>query len=466
MPEYSVPHEAVIHVNGAVVVFTFVISVLTGILFGMAPALQLAKRDLRDAMQESGRSLTGSTRTGKARGLLIISEVALTMVLLVGAGVAIRGFIALLQTRLGYDPTNVLSMWVNTREGQYKTWETRRIYFQRVLEKLRTTPGVVSAAATITATPPWIGFETGFDMAGHPENPNQQTRVGLISDDYFSTVHIPLLSGRIFSGAELERSAHLALINEEMLRQYWPNGQSPIGQKIRVPELRFEGNAFVVTPPNADPSLEIIGVVATARNRGLHDAPKPAIYIPYTLVLPPGCNFLVRTAGDPHKLIRALSEELRTVDPDQPVTQVMTLDESLSRFQRAYPRFSTTLFSIFATVGLLLAATGIYSVISYIVTRRTHEFGIRMALGARGGDVLRLIVTMVASLMFTGIAIGLVGSLALSRVVSNYVQGWDAKDPIAFLAVTAVLLSVAIVACLLPARRAATIQPMTALRHE
>ena len=465
MPEYSVPHEAAIQVNRAVVLFTFAISVLTGILFGLTPALQLAKPDIRDAMQESGRGFEGGARGSKIRSALIVCEVALTMVLLVGAGVAIRGFVVLMEVPLGYDASNVLTMFINSREGAYKTWESRSIYFQRILDKLHDAPGVKSVSASITAMPPWIGWETEFEIAGRAKNSNQQVMVGLVGGDYFSAIRIPLLRGRTFSRAELLRPDRVAVMNEEMLRQYWPDGHDPVGLRIHVPALNFQGNPYILAPPG-DQWLQIIGVVATARNRGLHDKAKPAIYIPYTLALPPGCVYLIRTDGDPRKLINTLREQVRSVDADQAVTRVMTLEESLADRERAYPRFSTTLFSIFASVGLVLAATGLYSVVSFVVTRRTHEFGIRMALGARGKDILRLVVGMTARLMFAGVAIGLVSSLALSRVIANYVKEWDAKDPLAFFGVTTILLIVALVACWFPASRATAIQPLVALRHE
>lgn len=466
MPEHSVPHEAAIRVNGAVVLFSFGISVLTGILFGMAPALQLAKPDVRNAMQESGRGFSGGTRTGRIRSLLIVFEVALTVMLLVGAGIAIRGFIALTNASLGYDPSNVLTLFVSSREGEYKTWEARRIHFERILDKLRTTRGVQSAAAALSAIPPRIGWDTELEIGGQPKDPNRRSLVALVAGDYFSTLRIPLLRGRIFSRGEEQRPDPVAVINEEMQRHYWPDGRDPIGLKIRVPELKLQGSAYFFTPPAADQWLQIIGVVATSRNRGLQDPPKSAIYVPYTLVLAPACWFMVHTEGDPHRLVNALREQIRSVDAEAPVSQAMTLTELMVRGERAHPRFSTTLFSIFATVGLILAATGLYSVVSFVVTRRTHEFGIRMALGARATDVLTLVARMTARLIFAGIAIGVVGSLALSRVVASYVQSWDPKDPIAFVTVVIVLLLVAFMACWFPTRRATAIQPMLALRHE
>jgi predicted permease len=231
MPEYSVPHEAAIQVNGAVVLFTFGIAMTTGILFGMAPAFQLAKTDVRDAMQDTGRGFAGSTRAGRTRSALIVAEVALTMVLLVGAGIAIRGLLALTATRLGFDPSNVLTVQMNLPLGSYKSWDARATHLNRVLNRLQSTPGMVAAAGTLTAMPPYIGFSADFEIPGRAKDPNQKTRIGLIGGDYFGAIRVPLLRGRMLSSGEMARSRRVGVINEEMLRRYWPGG-NPIGVKI------------------------------------------------------------------------------------------------------------------------------------------------------------------------------------------------------------------------------------------
>jgi predicted permease len=466
MPEFSVPHEAAIQVNGEVVIFTFAIAVLTGILFGMAPAFQLVRADVRDAMQGTGRGFSGGTRAGKTRSALIVAEVALTMVLLVGAGIAIRGLVALTATHLGFDPSDVLMAQMILPRGAYKTPELRAARWSRVIGKIRTTPGIVAAAGTLNAAPPSVGFNADFEIPGRSDiGPDQKALLGLISDDYFSVLRAPILRGRDFSQAEIARSQRVGVINEAMLRRYWPD-TNPIGVKIRIPALS------AIVPPEdraaftADNPVEIVGVVATTPNRGLMDSPGPAIYLPWTVVPPAGGTmFLIRTSGDPHRLVNAIREQVRSEDPDQPLTQVMTLEEHLQT-DFAYPRFSTTLFSIFAGVALLLASSGLYSVVSYVVARRTHEFGIRMALGARPADVVSLVAGMTARLIGVGIAVGLACSLALNRVTANYVAGWNPKDPVAFAAVIATLLGAALLAALPPARRAVSIQPVRALRHD
>ncbi len=466
MPRHAMPHEAVIHVNGAVVLFSFVLSVFAGMLFGMTPALQLAKSDIRGTMAETGGAVSGGGRIGRVRGMLIVSQVALTMVLLVGAGIALRGLAALDNTPLGYDPSNVAFFPLGTRDGAYPTWQERRAYFDGILEKLRAIPGVESATASSSATPPWIGFQTPFETAGQAQpDPNQTTLVGMVSSDYFSTLRIPLLRGRDFSEQDIARVAHVAVLNEAMQRRYFPN-ENPVGRRMRVPALRDGGNPSLAMPPQADEWLEIVGVVGSARNRGLSEEPRPAIYIPYTRALPPGSAFMVRTTGDPHHLFNVLRREVLAVDDLQPPMGMSTLEEILADSQFAYPRFSTVLFTIFGVVGLLLAGTGLYSVVSYTVTQRTQELGIRIALGAMRRDVLRLVGGMTAKLMLTGMAIGLAASLALSRVIAHHVQGWDPNDPAAFVAVSLLLMAVALGACWRPARRATRIRPVNALRHQ
>lgn len=465
MPQYSVPHEADIHVNGQVVLLTFAISVVTGILFGMAPALQLAGTDVSQTMQSGSRGSSEGGRGSKIRSVLIVAEVALTIVLLSGASVAIRSFLALERMPLGYRPEQVLAMNINLPHGRYTTWTARNGFFERMASEFRTIPGVRTATFTETALPPYIGFTTDFEIAGRPKTERQQLRVGLIGAQYFDTVGIPLLQGRLLTEAEIVRNAHLAVINDELRKRYFPSGPGPLGARIQVPGLKID-QPEVFTPPEGDQWFEVVGVAATARNRGLQEAPEPAIYIPYNMATVPGGTFLLKTEMEPLSIARAARERVRSVEADLPVTEVRTLEEYLSSFERAYPRFSTTLFSIFAGVGLLLAATGLYSVVSYTVAQRTHEFGIRMALGAQRHHVLRLVVGSMMVLIAIGTAVGLAGSMALSQVTSRFVEGWNPRDPVAYVAVAAVLLFTGLLACWFPARRATAIDPMNALRHD
>ena len=465
MPQYSVPHEADIRVNAQVVLLTFAVSVLTGILFGMAPGLQLARADVAQAMQSGSRGSSEGSRGGKLRSGLIVGEVALTVILLTGAAVSIRSFLALVRVPLGYQPQNVLTMNVNLPQGRYTTWTARNQFFERMASEFRLIPGVRTATFTETAMPPYIGFNSDFEIAGRTKTERQQLRIGLIGPEYFETVGIPLLQGRLLTSAEIVHNAHLAVINEELSRRYFRSGPGPLGARIQVPALKLN-QPGIYTPPQGDQWFEVVGVAATARNRGLQEPPEPAIYVPYNMATVPGATFLLKTGVDPLSLVRAARERARSVAADIPVTEVLTLEEYLSRFERAYPRFSMTLFSIFAAVALLLAATGLYSVVSYTVAQRTHEFGIRMALGAQRGHVLRLVTGSTMTLIAAGTVIGLGGSIALSRVISRVIQGWNSRDPVAYITVAAVLVLTGLLACWFPARRATAIDPMAALRRD
>jgi putative ABC transport system permease protein len=324
---------------------------------------------------------------------------------------------------------------------------------------------VRTATFTETALSPYIGFNSDFEIAGHPKTERQQLRVGLIAAQYFETVGIPLLQGRLLAEAEIVHNAHLAVISEEFRKRYFPSGRGPLGARIHVPGVKID-QPEVFTPPGGDQWFEVVGVAATARNRGLQEAPEPAIYIPYSMATVPSATFLLKTEMEPLSIARAAREQVRSVEADLPVTEVRTLEEYLSRFERAYPRFSTTLFSIFAAVGLLLAATGLYSVVSYTVAQRTHEFGIRMALGAQRHHVLRLVAGSMMVLIAIGTAAGLASSMALSQVTSRFVEGWNPRDPVAYVAVAAVLVLTGLLACWIPARRATAIDPIAALRHD
>jgi predicted permease len=465
MPQYSVPHEADIHVNGQVVLLTFAISVITGILFGMAPGLQLAGSEMSQAMQSGSRGSSERGRGGKIRNTFVVAEIALTIVLLTGASVSIRSFLALERVPLGYQPQNVIAMNINLPEGSYTTWTARNNFFERLASEFRTIPGVRTATFTATAMPPYIGFNSDFEIAGRPKTERQQLRIGLIAPQYFETVGIALLQGRFLTEAEIVHNAHLGIINEELRKRYFSSGTNPLGARIHVPGLKTS-QPEILTPPNGDQWFEVVGVVATARNRGLQEPPEPAIYVPYNMATVPGVAFLLKTAVDPLSIVPPARERVRSVTADVAVTEVRTLEEFLSRFERAYPRFSMSLFSIFAAVALLLAASGLYSLISYTVAQRTHEFGIRMALGAQRRHVLRLVAGSMTALIAIGTAIGLSCSVALSRVISRFIEGWNPRDPVAYVAVTLVLAVTGLLACWFPARRATAIDPMAALRRE
>ncbi len=464
MPEGAIPGGLDVQLNMWVLGFAFAAAVVTGIVFGCAPALQLARTDVREAMQETSRGATGGRRTVRLRNLLVVGQVGLCTVLLAGAAVAIRSFTALSQVQLGFDPSHVLLASTDLRGGLLPQWEGRKRHLRRLLDSAAAIPGVESVASTLNATPPRILWSMPFEMAGAPPNPNQNLQFALVDGDYFTTLRMPLRSGRGFNTADLERPANVAIINEEARRRYWPDS-NPLGALIRIPDLGSPSGSLV-SAPAAGEAREIIGVVANARNRGLLETTQPAVYLPFSTMMASTQTLLIRTRGEPRFVIPALRRAVHDIDPDQVVVGIGTLEENLANVERGLQRFTASLFGVFGAVALLLAASGIYSVISYSVTLRAHEFGVRMAIGASARDVVRLVVALTLRLVLAGVICGAAVSVALSGVITRYLRGFNPNDPVALLGVLGVLLLAAIAAVLAPVMRAAATQPVHALRHE
>ncbi len=465
MPEYSVPHEAVIAINVPVLFFAVAVSVLTGILFGLAPALQLSNQNQAAFLKDAGRDSAAGSAGHRLRDVLIVSEVALSLVLLTGAALAAAGMLELTKQKLGYQPKGVLTVYVFTPPAHYPQWTQRRAFFTDIIERLRKLPGAESVAATLTGVPPYSGAPSKFDIDGMPPS-GTKIRVNLVSDSYFSTLGIPLLKGRYFDAADVTRVNPVAVVTEDLVKKYFPPGQDPIGRQITL-DL-FTG----ALPPNftkspQDPhQFQIVGICGTSRNSGLRDAPEPAVYLPFSSIFPPGMMFAIRTTkSDPLALSNGAREAVSSVDPNQPITLIRTLDDLLSN-ATAYPRFATFLFGIFGAIGLTLACTGIFSVVSYAVSRRTREFGIRMALGATPGNVLRLVVGSTGRVLVLGFVLGAILSVVSSRALAGKLEGIGIASPSMLVAITSVLALAAFFACAIPARSATKVQPVDALRHE
>ncbi|MGD1068884.1 MAG: ABC transporter permease [Bryobacteraceae bacterium] len=454
MPDNAIPHELVVRMNGPVVAVTFLLSVLTGILFGLMPALELSRLVAIQSAPERVRT----------RNLIVCAEVALTMILLAGTATAVRGLVAIHQVRLGYDPANVVTLGVPLPEGRYNTWETRSAVFERILLGLKTIPGVQYASATPEAVPPRTGFLVPFEIAGQSTG-NAMMQVGLIGGEYFRALRIPLLRGRFPTDDELRQAGPVAVINEEMARRFWTEGRNPIGARVHVPALKF-GNGIVLNPPGGDQWFRVVGVVGTALNEGLRRPPSPSMYISYKLALVDHCDFIVRTAGEPHGLFRAIRQRVHEVEADQSVSGPLTLDEAVDADERAFPLFLATLFGLFGGVALALSATGLHSVVSYSVSRRTQELGIRMALGAQRADVLRLVLAGTVRLIGVGLLMGAAASVVAMRAIAPLLQDWNASEPLPYAAVVLVLLATGLLAAWIPAARATRIEPVSALRHQ
>jgi predicted permease len=464
LPYYSFPHEASIRVNAIVLLFSAGVAVLTGTLSGISPAWQISRPHLSGLIQASSSKHSGSARSRLMHRILIAGQVALTILLMAGAGAAIRSFVALIHTPLGFDPENVVSMDIASPRGANPTWEKRIQANETVRHAIEQTPGVTSAAVSTSWFPGLGAFNGKIELQSKPTLTEAQSVLSLASSNIFSTMRIPLLEGRVFDDAEVMRGAHVALVNEAFAKQYLAD-TDPIGQRVRSPALKIEQPNLVVAQA-PDDWLEIIGVVGDARNDGLERPIKPAVFIPYSFILPPDEAVLVRVTGNPEAAVQNIQRRLRTVNGELVVSgQSHTISWWLSTQGWGREQFIATLFAIFAALALALAAAGVYSVVSYAVTQRTQELGIRMALGAQRSSVVRLVLTSTAITLGTGLAVGLALSLGLSRVMASWAGG-SSRDPMILASATLLLAIVATFACLVPAWRAASIDPMRALRIE
>jgi putative ABC transport system permease protein len=433
--------------------FAFLVSLFTGVLFGLAPVMQLPSSSLSVALKEGGRGTAGPSR-GWLRRTLVVSEIALALVLLIGAGLLVSSFIRLMQVGRGLDPTNVLTVNLNLPFSKYATGVQQTLILGRMLESVRTAPGVQSAGLTLTL--PFAGGPaTDFEILGRPpstEGHEPTADVRVADADYFRTLRIPLQTGRVFSERDTADAPRVMIINEEMARRHWP-GENPIGRRVTMKDWG---------PPMTG---EIIGVVGDVKADGLDSATRPMIYWPYPQ-FPQTFNVLViRTAGDPLGVVEAVKNRIWAVDREQPLSNIRTM-ESLIDTTVATRRFNMLLFGVFASFALALAAIGVYGVISYTVAQRTHEIGIRLALGARARDVSGMVLKQGMSLALAGIGIGLAASLALTRLMTSLLFGVNAYDPVTFILISCSLLIVALLASFLPARKATRVDPMVALRNE
>ena len=448
----NIPRLHDITIDPRVLGFTFVVSVSTGMLFGLLPALQASRPDLNDALKEGARGSTGG-RGRIFRNLFVVAEVSLALVLLIGAGLMIRSFFQLHQVRTGFTTENVLTMRVQLPMAKYKEAGQRAAFFKQAQERIALLPGVKAAGAINFLPLNGLASSSSFKVEGRPEPAVGElpgTEVRVITPNYFTAMGIPLLKGRVFDehdGAD----SRVLVINETMARRFFPN-ENPIGKRIVV---------------SWDPNVadEIVGVVGDIKEYGLNLDSNPAIYWPHPREPYQFMNFVLRTSTDPMLLASAAQKEIRALDPNQPVADVRTLRQVVSK-SIARPRFNTLLLAIFAGVALVLASVGIYGVMNYSATQRTHEIGIRMALGAERSDIMRLVVGQGMLLTGTGIVIGVLASWALTRVMASLLFGVTATDLPTFIGVSAVLAAVAFIANYIPARKATRVNPVIALRYE
>ena len=465
LPKYSFPHEAAIQINLPVLLFSVGAALFTGILFGLWPALQLSRPEVSQVMQGTTRKIAGGVRGRATHNVLIAGQIALTLLMLAGAGAAMEVFLHLMRTPLGYDPHNVMSVGIPVHDGTYGTWAARSAYFDQLLKKVAAVPGVTMVGMSSNATPPSNGWPTGVEILGRPAQEDQKVRINFVNPGYFSVLHIPLAQGRVWDETENHNAAHVAVINETMARQYFPNGDA-LGHSLRVPEMSDEP-PFNVAAPDPRGWLQIVGVIPDKRDDGLRKPILPEAFVPYTLSMRMFTQILVRSSVPPLSLLHAIGAEVNSVDPDQQINgDVQDLEHwitSQQEWQREH--LVAWLFGAFAVLALALSAVGLYSVVSYSVAQRTNEFGIRVALGAQRGHVLRIVFASTVTSVGSGIVAGVALTLALNKVLAQWAEG-SSRDPLILLAVTLLLGVVAAIACTGPARRALRVDPMTALRHE
>ncbi|HEX7330249.1 MAG TPA: ABC transporter permease [Pyrinomonadaceae bacterium] len=450
----DVPRLHDVSLDRYVLFFTFGIATLTGVLFGLAPALNVSKPDPGSMLKEGGRGVAQGGRNWM-RSALIVSEVALSLMLLVGAGLLINSFWRLLQTDAGFNPKGVLALDIPLSRATYPKDEQRSAAFEQIIGRMKTLPGVrdVSVVSNVPMTD--FDIELSFQVEGRePYKPGEEAVADytVVGADYFRTMNIEVLRGRVFTDHDTASSPHMMVVSNAFVKKYFPN-EEVIGRRIV-----FDGNDKT--------AREIVGVVADVRRNGLDVNVEPEMYVSHVQRPERRLNVVIRTeAEDALQLAQAARAEIKAFDPNQIIWRTQTLEQLLST-SVAPRRFNMLLLGIFAGVALVLAAVGLYGVMSYSVSWRTHEIGIRMALGARRADVMRLVVRQGMTMTLIGLALGLVGAFSISRVLRGLLHGVSPTDPITFIAVSIVLLVVALLACLLPARRATRVDPIVALRTE
>jgi putative ABC transport system permease protein len=456
----SIPAVGKIGLDGSVLGFTLIVALLAGILFGLAPALQMAKVDIRSALSDASRGTTGGASRHRVRNVLVVTEVALAIVLLIGAGLLIRSFATLQDVQPGFQPSNLLVADLPLSPKVYAQPAQRMEFFDRLVERARTLPGVQSAGGAMVLPVTGSGSAIHFNIQGRPpKTPKDYIIMGYrpVTPGYLETLHVPLLQGRLIKDSDTERSPYVVVVNQSLAKEFFP-GQTALGKHIQAGAL----------PDNQVPWMEIVGIVGDMK-QSLASEAQAEVYVPYrqadSLIPIFTMSLVMRTARDPHTEVSALRSAVHDLSANQPLVKVRTMDESIAG-SLSDSHFRTLLLGIFAACALLLALIGLYGLISYSVTQRTSEIGVRVALGAQRNDILKLIVGQGLKLVLIGVAAGLAGALALSQVLTQFLYGVAPSDPVTFVATAVILTAVAALACWIPARRAMRVDPIVALRYE
>jgi predicted permease len=450
----NIPRFDEISIDGRVLSFTLGIAILTTVFFGLVPAMAGSKVDLTSSLKEGGQKGGGGAQRNRSRSLFVVLEVAFALVLLIGAGLMIKSFIRLQQVNPGFDPNNILALRISLPESKYKEDPQVIAFYQQALERINNLSGVKAVGSTSVLPLQGPGWTSDFTIEGRlPEEYGKEVRHREISPDYFRAIGLPLLSGRLFAGSDSQDRPVVVIINETLARRFFSD-EDPIGKRLKFGK-----------PDQDAPWYTIVGVVGDEKQDGLGKDVRPEIYQSYLQSARSGMTLIVRTAADPKGLIGAVRGEIWALDKEIPVYDIKTMKEALYE-SVARERFTVLLLTIFAAVALILSAVGIYSVMSYSVAQRTHEIGIRMALGAQVKDVLKLVLRQAMGPAMIGVAVGLAGAFVLTRLISSLLYNVSVTDPVTFGLIPLLLAGVALVACLIPARRAMRVDPMIALRYE
>lgn len=456
LPLLKIPRLASAGVDTPALIFTLLVSLATGLLFGLAPALHASRFNLFRSLKEGGRTATDGTGHARLRALLVVSQVSLAVVLLIGASLLVESVYRLVHESPGFDPRGVMAFDLDLPDARYGKPQQSADFFRELLGRIRSVPGVKSASAVLPLPLSGDALRTSFEIEGQPmaKSDLPRTQIRAVGLDYFQTMRIPLVAGRVFTAHDDRNAPNVIIINQTLARRFFPKGD-PIGKHI-TPGM---------SGGKTDKICEIVGVVGDVKHRNLWQQADPESYFPYDQNPIGGMNIVVRSDGDPKPLIPAIREQVRALDAELPIYRAQRMEDYVAA-SVAQRRFTSLLCGVFAGAGLLLAIVGLFGVMSYSVAQRTHEIGVRVAVGAEKADILRLIVKQGMLITVIGIGFGLVGTVALSSILKSQLFGVSATDPWTFLGVVSALSFVAFVACYLPARRATRVDPMVALRYE
>ena len=458
IPPDTIPSEVEIKFSAAALLATMAVTLITTLLCGLAPALRASRGDLHGRLMGTGKGVGANTSHGRLRTVLVASQVGLAIVLLVGAGLMMRTFFALGHVDVGFNPQNILVARVIFPTGQYKTSAAKQAFFRQVLPRLAALPGVANLSESMTL-PVEGGATTEVTVPGTTHSNTWTTSAELISEDYFKTVGVPLIRGRLLTAAEIDSARPVIVVNKTLVRQFFGDSD-PIGRTIKFNVLDQIPDA----PHNT--YFQIVGVVGDVRNSGLENAIAPEAYMPHTITSLADDTILLRTAVKPESVAPNVREVVSGIDANVGLGSMQSLESILHSDYMAAPEFGLMLLAVFAGIGLILSAIGVFSVMAYTVSLQTHDIGIRMALGAQPSGVMRMVLLKGLQPILVGVIVGLAASYALTRLMSSQIYGVTATDPWTFGSVVVVLAAVGLLACLLPARRATQVDPLIALRYE